>query len=280
MLPIEHAWLCQIDVTSLCHSSCLYCSRFTRHIRNDQHFTMSLEFLDKAFESLEGWPSRIGIIGGEPTLHPEFEGLCEVVKKRCKGKHRVALFTSGGKTYDRCKALIDETFDEINFNDHSTPCKHQPITMAAKDVIPDEEFRAWLIDNCWVQRIWCPTISPKGAFFCEIAYGIDHILDGPGGWPVEKGWWKKGPPDFKDQMWACQMCGMPIPMKGEMDGIEKRERMSMSVFKEYIKHGLPGVDMDNAVLDQTKMTKEECMELAKDWTPGNSRPGTLPGGFK
>jgi hypothetical protein len=278
MVPMANAWLCQIDVTSVCCGGCSYCSRFTRHIRKDQHFNMPLDFLDKALESLEDWPSKIGIIGGEPTLHPEFEGLCEVVKSRCKGKKWVELFSMGGKAFERHKKLIDETFDMVEYNDHSKPCKHQPITMAAKDVVPDEKFREWLIDNCWVQRIWCPTISVKGAFFCEVAYGIDHILDGPGGWPVEKGWWRRTPPDYKCQMWACQMCGMPVPMKGRMS--EGCERVSMSVFKEYLAHGLLGTGLSDVVLDRTTMTKEECMEEAKDWAPGNYKPGTSPGGFK
>jgi hypothetical protein len=239
---------------------------------------MTLEFFGKALDSLEGWPSKIGIIGGEPTLHPEFEKLCDIIRERLRGRE-VLLFTSGGVGFERHKVAIERTFSFVAYNDHTNPCKHQPITMASKDVVPDDGLRSWLIDNCWVQRIWCPTISPKGAFFCEVSYGIDHILDGPGGWPVEKGWWSRVPP-YGEQIWACQMCGMAVPMKGECEGVVKMERISPSLFKAYEEHGLPGLGEDMSLMDSTQQTVGECQELAKDWTPGNYKPGTAPGGFK
>ena len=34
---------------------------------------------------------------------------------------------------------------------------------------------------------WSASITPKGAFR-EVAASLDYLLDGPGGYPIEKGW--------------------------------------------------------------------------------------------
>ncbi len=71
MQRISKCWLAQIEVTTKCGKSCLYCSRFDRHLRPDQRMDMSLETFDKALFSLKDWPILIGIIGWEPEKYKE-----------------------------------------------------------------------------------------------------------------------------------------------------------------------------------------------------------------
>jgi hypothetical protein len=75
--------------------------------------------------------------------------------------------------------------------------------------IPDEEWHK-LRDACWLQNGWSAGITPKGAFFCEIAGVLDMLFDGPGGWPIEPGWWKREPKDFGDQLHWCEFCGFAL----------------------------------------------------------------------
>jgi hypothetical protein len=66
--------------------------------------------------------------------------------------------------------------------------------------ISDSDWIA-MRDNCWWQRLLgSPSITPKGAFFCEVAAAMDMLFDGPGGWKIEKDWWKRGPEGFGDQL--------------------------------------------------------------------------------
>ena len=37
---------------------------------------------------------------------------------------------------------------------------------------------------------------------------LDMLFDGPGGWDIEPGWWKRKPEDFGDQLQWCEICGM------------------------------------------------------------------------
>ena len=100
MKPIGDAWFCQIEVTNHCHLACTYCSRYMRHIRPDQRFHMELDFFEQALDSLEGFRGRIGIIGGEPTLHPQFAELCEILRGRYPPA-QLGLWSAGGPSWGR-----------------------------------------------------------------------------------------------------------------------------------------------------------------------------------
>ena len=69
--------------------------------------------------------------------------------------------------------------------------KHGPVLVSVKDYIKDD-FNFWyFVDHCWMQNLWYASVNPKGAFFCEVAAAMDVTFNGPGGWPIEPGWWKK-----------------------------------------------------------------------------------------
>jgi MoaA/NifB/PqqE/SkfB family radical SAM enzyme len=61
----------QIDITNACVHKCSNCTRFCGH--HKKPFFMEWETFKKAVDSLSGFKKRIGIMGGEPTLHPQFE---------------------------------------------------------------------------------------------------------------------------------------------------------------------------------------------------------------
>jgi hypothetical protein len=179
--------------------------------------------------------------------------------------------------YDQHRNLIDRTFSWVAYNDKSDQrCHHQPMTMASADVVPDAAFRAELIDQCWVQRIWCPSITPRGVFFCECAAAWDLIMDGPGGWPLDSDWLSYGPEDYKSQMWACQMCGMPVPMPDAKLG--EREHMSLSVYDAMTAHGCVNMGLDKVVITQDYVDREEFAKRINDWAPGEYTPGRAKGG--
>lgn len=172
---------------------------------------MGLGEVENALQSLEGWPRVIGMMGGEPTAHPDFEAICELYQKYFP-REQCGLWTSGGKGFEKHKELITKTFRTILYNDHSETGKHQPWMIASEEIIPDEKLRNELIDNCWIQKMWSPSINPKGAFFCEIAAVFDLLFDMGGGYPTEKDWWRKDVTDFQDQREKyCGLCSMGIP---------------------------------------------------------------------
>ena len=78
MKPIREKKVVVIDITNVCNLSCSNCTRFCGHYPKDKLYFMDPNYFEKALLSLEGFDGVIGLIGGEPTLHPEFEKLCEI----------------------------------------------------------------------------------------------------------------------------------------------------------------------------------------------------------
>jgi len=74
----------EVETTSDCNLTCYNCNRATRQAPSKE--AVSVEQIERLIgESLElGWPwDRIGLSGGEPTLHPEILKIVE-----CLGRYR------------------------------------------------------------------------------------------------------------------------------------------------------------------------------------------------
>ena len=250
----------QIEITNYCHSSCSNCTRLIGHYRKDQQYFMSLDTFKACVDSMAGFPEIVGIMGGEPTMHPLFPEMMEYYRAKVQPRKR-GLWTSAPPSYFKHKAIIDETFPRWQLINerapNSKPSLHQPILVAISDMVQDEEVRAKLIDQCWVQNMWSASVTPKGAFFCEVAAALDRLYDGPGGWPIEQGWWERTPEDqeFIEQvdMW-CHQCGAACPLpRRESNGVI--DDVSMSHFAR-----LAGVSPKVRAGNIKKFLKQ-------DWTP-------------
>jgi hypothetical protein len=96
-----------------------------------------------------------------------------------------------------------------------------------KGSVTDDLSLFTAVDNCWVQATWSASINPKGAWFCEVAAALSDLFDGPEGWKVEPGWWKRTPKDFKEQMdWACRKCGAALPLERIRNSQDNRDDVS------------------------------------------------------
>ena len=236
-----------IDVTNACNERCSNCTRFCGN--HKKNFFMNMDTFKRAVDSMQGFEGLVALIGGEPTLHPKFEEfalyLQQVYGKNPKAdrlaypqkdfikellheefdNHVLHEYEDGHKTFERTgpgiysnmsptyrkyQELCADTFHVQFLNDHINPSYHQPGLVSRKDLgISDEEWIP-MRDACWLQNAWSATITPKGAFFCEVAAALDMLFDGPGGWPIEPGWWKREPKDFGDQLQWCELCGFAL----------------------------------------------------------------------
>lgn len=236
---------------------------------------MDPETVRKAIKSLEGYPGSIGMMGGEPTLHPQFEEICKIYQELIPDKRKRELWTAGHK-WDEYHDIIHETFDPdlILYNDHSDPNEgvHQPILIAAEDILDDRELMWRLIGDCWVQWRWSASITPKGGFFCEVAAAMDMLFDGPGGYPLEKGWWNKNPWEFADQVKRyCPRCSAAIPMERPSSHLGY-DVVSKSNYERLKKAGSLKVKSDKIKVFDKKLTEEDVERVVKaGWTPWSHR---------
>lgn len=150
--------------------------------------------------------------------------------------HGPGLWSAMGERYKKHYEIIQDTIDYQALNDHSMPMYHQPALISRKSLgIPDDEWEK-LRDNCWIQNLWSACITPKGAFFCEVAGALDMLFDGPGGWPIEKGWWKRTPEEFGDQLHWCELCGLALDTFTR-DANEEVDDVSPDIYEKLVEAG-------------------------------------------
>lgn len=225
---------------------------------------MEKEQFIEALDSMVDYPKMIGIMGGEPLLHPKFAEFCYLARLRFK-KEQLGLWTGLPEGYEHYREVICNTFDHIFVNDHSREdIYHCPILVGIEEVYKSKEEMFYVIDHCWIQNYWSASINPKGAWFCEIAGSMSLLFEGNSGWKVEKGWWWRTPKDFKAQIEEyCPKCGCAIPLKRRVstegvDDISPKnfERLKGKSFK---------VDRGEYATSDLKLVKEpEQMAAYKD----------------
>lgn len=208
----------QIEITNKCTRKCNSCTRFVGH-HNNTYF-MPLDQIEDAMDSLDGFGGTIGIMGGEPTLHPKFSFILEMLREKFPIEKR-QLWTSGYK-WNEYNGIIHDTFlpENISYNDHSGELEvwHHPLLIGISEVVEDEDLLFMLINNCWIQNRWSASINTNGAYFCEVAAAMSYLLDWDFSIDVEPGWWKVKPEDdmFTEQILTyCVNCSgcLPVPFK-------------------------------------------------------------------
>lgn len=235
----------EIDITNACDRRCSNCTRLCGH--QQKPFFMDFETFKRAVDSLDGYQGIRSLMGGEPTLHPEFERFIEYLGTKFperknpmvkpqradkfiekvqqvefsnfeeidEGMPRMdivgaGMFSNMGATFKKYYEVISDILPFMGLNDHLNTIYHQSALITRKELgIPDDEW-VKLRDKCWLQNEWSAGITPKGCFFCEVAGVLDMLLDGPGGWPIEPGWWKRTPDQFGDQLHWCELCGFAL----------------------------------------------------------------------
>ena len=243
MIPPREQWCIQIDVTNLCTRACSNCTRMLAHDR--ERFVMPIPIFEQAVHALAAFPSTsppdkagrqkvVGIIGGEPLLHPEFPELCRIMAEAIPNPRERGLWTGLTWRHHPHRAIIEETFPQpglayINPNPHTGEIWHHPVLVAAQDVTLGPT-RMWdAIRNCELQEHWSGSITPKGFFFCEVAAAFDMIFNGPGGLPITPECWQNPLCAFASQiaLW-CPRCGICLPALGKRRDNEERDDISPS----------------------------------------------------
>ncbi|MEN6550024.1 MAG: hypothetical protein ABFE07_28615 [Armatimonadia bacterium] len=265
--PLKDALIAEIDITQMCHFRCSNCTRATAHVRKP--FIMDFQTYKKAVDSLLEFKGATGLIGGEPTMHPEFakfatylreaqgakplnnglEPMTDILAYRNKhlskaeGKKRV-LFTSLGKKFYEHSAVIWETFDMIGMNDHTHCGEHQAMLIASEELPLSEKEWKERQSNCWLFNQWSPTITPHGCYACEIHGTLDALFNGGKlAKPIEPNWWKRDLDYFKDQFALCRKCGIAFntPSRVANEGIQDVSPKMLEALKAIdspaIRHG-------------------------------------------
>jgi hypothetical protein len=142
----------QIWVTRACDKSCFSCTQGSNLAGKPGFITV--EQFDQACLSLEGYWGVVGMFGGNPCIHPEFDKLCEVLRRRVPfeqrglwsnnllGKGRTARETFNPAVSNLNVHLDRAAFEEMRRDwPEAMPCglssdsRHSPTMAAMKDLL-------------------------------------------------------------------------------------------------------------------------------------------------
>ena len=92
------------------------------------------------------------------------------------------------------------------------------------------------------------------------------LFDGPGGWKIEPGWWKRKPEDFGNQLHWCEICGFALEGRTfTRDSQEETDDVSPSVYEMIKKTESPKlksghinpVKITNGVIDKKSIPEDK-----------------------
>lgn len=171
----------EIDITYACNLKCRSCNRSCSQAPTSE--MMSIEdvrrFLERAQVTHRHF-SLVNILGGEPTLHPQFaEILDEISRAFPPGSKTVIQVTSNGSPAALAvleqiqlppNAFVDkESYKSSSIIDYFTPFNDAPID---DPCFKDADFAA----GCWVATYCGIGLNSRGYYACSVAGGIDRVL--------------------------------------------------------------------------------------------------------
>jgi hypothetical protein len=261
---IHNGGVLQIWVTRACDLACYGCTQGS-NLRGKPG-TISIEQFEQACISLmepDSYFGTIGMFGGNPAVHPQFELLCEIMrahipKERCglwcnnlMGKGAAARRTFNPAVSNLNCHLREEAYLEFKRDwPESMPfgrdqdSRHSPPFVALQDIVYDEEERWELISNCDINKYWsamiCVFRGQLRGYFCEIAGAQAMLHQNEPEYPdlgleVTPGWWKQPNKDFHEQVkFHCHVCGIPLKGHGELaQCTDGREQVSITHSEVY-----------------------------------------------
>lgn len=109
--------MANIAVNNYCNLQCPYCFA-NRYITEEEKQSITIDQLDRILEFLgRTTVNRVGLIGGEPTLHPNFSKILERATAFCtEHSTHCTVFTNGIRLHEYVRLIKDNVGCLLNLN--------------------------------------------------------------------------------------------------------------------------------------------------------------------
>lgn len=212
---IRNPKIITLDITHSCNLLCYNCSRSCGEAPSDRKMTIDQiqKFIKESINRNMRW-ERIGVLGGEPCLHPnifEILNLLSEYKKKFSPNSVLRVVTNGfGKKVNSVLTKIKEDYKDIEIKNSLKKSRSNefiPLHIAPKDsswsIFSDFSNGCSLLE-CGIN------LTPFGYYVCAPAGTIDRVLGSNYG--------RKKLPSYDDKMlnqlsFFCRFCGAFIYFK-------------------------------------------------------------------
>lgn len=181
-----------ILITNACNLKCGGCTQHCDLFHKKEKWFIPLEQLEGNIKALRD-DSRtnrrrgeIGIFGGEPTIHPKWKDILEILDAN---RGPFVLFTNG--ITNKYKNLPKNTIARVDYKDKKCDRTFCASMYAAKDANPKEKSYWDLArKRCYM---WCgldffSIVYDNRAYLCEPAAALDRLILGKKKWEESSGW--------------------------------------------------------------------------------------------
>jgi len=199
--------LIEIDLTYLCNLRCNNCNRSSAQAPEARHINVSQieQFVADSMAQNRHW-RRIRILGGEPTLHPDFLRILEVLSKLKEVFPETAIEVVTNGYGVRVNSILDRIPEGVEVENSSKSENVQP-GFGPFNMAPIDSWQYAFSDfrnGCDIAQSCGIGLTPQGYYPCAVAGGIDRVLG------LERG--RKSIPETDDDMRdlmdeACRLCG-------------------------------------------------------------------------
>jgi uncharacterized radical SAM superfamily Fe-S cluster-containing enzyme len=175
----------EIDITYECNLRCIACNRSCSQApTNEQIEFADIErFVSESIELNKEW-ALINILGGEPTLHHDFEKIVKYISENYiipYSSKTILQIVSNGLTketrnlLEKVKKYKNIVIDDNSFKNNNKIEYFSPFNNAPVD---DENFKnADYSKACWVTSYCGIGLNKFGYYGCGICGGIDRIIN-------------------------------------------------------------------------------------------------------
>lgn len=198
----------EIDITYRCNLRCVNCNRSINTAPSNQSMTTRQiqQFIDDSVAVGKTWRS-IRILGGEPTLHPDFREIISMLRDY-RARHNqgcsIEVVSNGHGSAVRAQLdwlppdiFIENTAKQGNVTPFFRPFSDAPMDDKSYDSA-DYRNGCQVISSCGIG------LGPTGYFQCTVAAGIDRVA----GMGIGRSKLPADSDDMHDQMLAtCRLCG-------------------------------------------------------------------------
>lgn len=133
--------MANIAIINYCNLKCKYC--FADDMIHEKATTISLDDYRKILDFIARTPkNHIGIIGGEPTLHPQFEDILKETNFYCKQVNTGATLFTNGIELERFMPFIGERIGLL-ININSPEYQKEEATRKQRETLDHLDALSW-----------------------------------------------------------------------------------------------------------------------------------------